>query len=106
MGERATNLLVEIDQYVVGQFERLDGQEHRVPVAALDVGDEAVDALHRVERQSGLLLQGAERAVEVVLLQVLHDQADHAGGGRRALQAGGGGSTDTPSEERERVVLF
>lgn len=49
-------------------------------MAALDVGDEAVDALHRVERQGGLLLQGAQRAVEVVLFQVLHDQADHAGG--------------------------
>lgn len=59
-------------------------------MAVLDVGDEAVDALHRVERQSGLLLQGAQRAIEVVLLQVLHDQADHAGGGRDALQGGGG----------------
>lgn len=89
--ERATNLLVEIDQYVVGQFERLDGQEDRVPVAALDVADEAVDALHRVERQGGLLLQGAQRAVEVVLLQVLHDQADHAGGGQDVLKGGGAG---------------
>lgn len=97
-GWRATNLLIEIDQYVVGQFERLDGQQDRVPVAALDVGDEAVDALHRVERQSCLLLQSAQRAVEVVLLQVLHDQADHAGGEQDALQ--GGGSSESQHARR------
>lgn len=97
-----TNLLVEIDEYVVGKLKRLDGQQDGVPVAALDVGDEAVDALHRVERQGGLLLQGAQRAVEVVLLQVLHDQADHAAGEDRSRYKEEAERPETPQVDTDR----
>lgn len=73
-----THLLVKVNERVVGQLEGLDGQQDTVPVATFDVGDEAVDAFHRVERDGGFLLQGAQRSVEVVLLEILHNQADHA----------------------------
>lgn len=43
----------------------------------VDVCDEALKAFHCVERDGGFFLQGAESAVEVVLLQVLHYEADH-----------------------------
>lgn len=77
-GQTEAHLLVEVDERVVRQLEGLDGQQNRVPVASVHVFDEAFDAFHGVERDGGFLLQGAQRAVQVVLLQVLHDEAEHA----------------------------
>lgn len=48
-------------------------------MAAVNVRHEALDAVHGVQRNGGLLLQGGEGPLQVVFLQILHDQADHAG---------------------------
>lgn len=79
----AAHLLVEVNERVVGQLEGLDGQKDGVPVATVNVRYEAVDALHCVERDGGFLLQGCQRSIQVVLLEVLHDEADHTTGTRR-----------------------
>lgn len=73
-----SHLLIEVYQGLIWQLERLDGLEDRVPVAAVDVRHEAFDAVHGVERNRGLLLEGDQGPLEIVLLQVLHDQTDHA----------------------------
>lgn len=72
------HLLIEINEGLVGQLQRLYGLQHRVPVPTVDVCHEALNAVHGVERHSGLLLKGGERPVEAVFLQVLHDEPDHA----------------------------
>lgn len=72
------HLLIQVNQGLVGQLEGLDGLQDGVPVAAVYVGHEALDAVHRVERHRGLLLQTEQGPLQVVLLEVLHDQTDHA----------------------------
>lgn len=73
------HLLIEVDQGFIWQLEGLDGLQDGVPVSAVDVRYKTLDAVHRVQRHRGLLLQGGEGPVQIVLLQVLHDQTDHAG---------------------------
>lgn len=73
------HLLVQVNQGLVRQLEGLDGLQDGVPVAAVYVGHEALDAVHRVQRHRGLLLQTEQGPLQVVLLEVLHDQTDHAG---------------------------
>lgn len=72
------HLLIQVNQGLVGQLEGLDGLQDGVPVAAVYVGHKALDAVHRVERHRGLLLQTEQGPLQVVLLEVLHDQTDHA----------------------------
>lgn len=43
------HLLVKVNKRVVGQLQGLDGQQDGVPVAALYIRDETVDAFHCVE---------------------------------------------------------
>lgn len=71
-------LLIEINEEFVGKFQVLDGEQHDVPLAVGDVPNEAVDAVDRVKRHGGLLLKHRQRAVQIILLQILHDQANHA----------------------------
>lgn len=61
-------LLVEVYQGLVWQLEGLDGLQDGVPVAAVDVCHEALDAVHGVQGHGGLLLQGDQGPVQVVLL--------------------------------------
>lgn len=49
-------------------------------MAAVYVRHKALYTVHGVQRHGGLLLQGGQGPVQVVLLQVLHDQTDHAAG--------------------------
>lgn len=72
------HLLVQVDQGFIRQLEGLDRLQDGVPMAAVDVGHKALDAVHRVQRHRGLLLQAEQGPVQVVLLEVLHDQTDHA----------------------------
>lgn len=72
------HLLIQVNQGFIRQLEGLDGLQDGVPVAAVDVGHKALNAVHRVQRHRGLLLQAEQGAVQVVLLEVLHDQTDHA----------------------------
>lgn len=72
------HLFIQVYQGLVGQLQGLDGLQDCVPVAAVDVGHEALYAVHRVQGHRGLLLQGDQGPLQVVLLQVLHDQTDHA----------------------------
>lgn len=55
-GQTEAHLLIEVNESVVGQFEGLDGQQNRVPVASVHVFNEAFDAFHGVERDGGFLL--------------------------------------------------
>lgn len=47
-------------------------------MAVVDIRDEAVDAVDRVERDGRLLLKRRQSAVQIIFLQILHDQANHA----------------------------
>lgn len=72
------HLFIQVDQGLIRQLQGLDGLQDCVPVAAVDVGYETLYAVHRVQGHRGLLLQGGQGPLQVVLLQVLHDQTDHA----------------------------
>lgn len=72
------HLLIQVYEGLIRQLEGLDGLQDGVPVAAVYVGHEALYAVHRVQRHRGLLLQAEQGPVQVVLLEVLHDQTDHA----------------------------
>lgn len=74
----APHLFIQVYQGLIGQFQGLDGLQDCVPVTAVDVGHEALYAVHRVQGHRGLFLQGGQGPLQVVLLQVLHDQTDHA----------------------------
>ena len=49
-------LFVEVDEFVVREFEWLDGLQHRIPVAIVDVWYETVHGIYRVQRNAALLL--------------------------------------------------
>lgn len=72
------HLLIQVNQGFIRQLEGLDGLQDGVPVTAVNVSHEALDAVHRVQRHCGLLLQAEQGSVQVVLLEVLHDQTNHA----------------------------
>ena len=80
LDELDADLLVKVDELLLRQLERLDGPQHGVPVAAVDVGHEGVLRVDSVERDGGLLLQALQGPVEVVLFQVLLDQTHDVGG--------------------------
>ena len=71
------DLLVQIDQLLVRQFECGRGLEDRVPVAVVDVCHEGVLRVHCVKRDARLLLEDREGPTEVTLLEVLLDQTDN-----------------------------
>lgn len=73
-----TYLLVQVNEQLVRKFQILDCEQHNIPVAVVDIGDEAVDAVDRVERDGRLLLKRLQSAVQIIFLQILHDQANHA----------------------------
>lgn len=74
------HLFIKVYEGLIWQLEGLDGLQDRVPVTAVDVGHEALDTVHGVQRHGGLLLQSGQGPVQVVFFQVLHDQTDHAVG--------------------------
>ena len=56
LDELDDDLLVEIDELVVGQLECLDGLEDRVPVAARYLAREAIDRVNCVQAHTCLVL--------------------------------------------------
>lgn len=72
------HLFIQVYQGLIWQFEGLDGLQDSIPVAAVYVCHEALYTVHSVQRHGGLLLQGDESPVQIVFLQVLHNQTDHA----------------------------
>lgn len=75
---KVTYLFVQVNEQLVRKFQILDCEQHYIPVAVVDIGDEAVDAVDRVERDGRLLLKRRQSAVQIIFLQILHDQANHA----------------------------
>lgn len=75
---RTSHLLIEVYQGFIRQLERLDSLQDCVPVAAVNVRNEALYTVHSIQRNGGLLLQGGQSPLQIVLLQILHDQTYHA----------------------------
>lgn len=75
---RASHLLIEVYQGFIWQLERLDSLQDCVPMAAVNVRNEALYTVHSIQRNGGLLLQGGQSPLQIVLLQILHDQTYHA----------------------------
>lgn len=75
---RTPHLLIEVYQGFIWQLEGLDRLQDCVPVAAVNVRNEALDTVHSIQRDGGLLLQGGQSPLQIVLLQILHDQTNHA----------------------------
>lgn len=78
--EHKPHLFIKVYQSLIWQLEGLDGLQDCVPVAAVYVRHEALYTVHSVQGHGGLLLQGGQSPVQVIFLQVLHDQTDHAVG--------------------------
>lgn len=76
--ESTTYLFIEINEQCVRKFQVLDREKHYVPVPVGDVRNEAVDAVHSVQGHGRLLLKHRQRPVQIILLQILHDQANDA----------------------------
>ena len=72
------HLLIEVNECLIGQLERLYGLQHRVPVAMVDLRHKALDAVHRVEGDTALLLRNR-----------VHREGGGGGGGGAICREGG-----------------
>ena len=100
MCECGEDLFVEGDECLIRQFQRLHNLtkntknrtlnthtnplhiltnlQYSVPVSVCNLSHEAFDAVHSVECDGRLLLQCRQGPRQIVLLQVLLDQTNHA----------------------------
>jgi len=51
-----TDLLIKIDQFLIGKFQGLDSLKNSIPVTIVDIGYKAVHRVDSVERYTSLLL--------------------------------------------------
>eukprot|EP00968_Pinguiococcus_pyrenoidosus_P027961 scaffold7585_cov267-Pinguiococcus_pyrenoidosus.AAC.2 len=70
-------LLVQQPQRGAGQARVLQLRKHLVPLSIGDVSGQSVRAVHGVESDGALGLQRAQRGVQALLVQELHDEANH-----------------------------
>lgn len=84
----SSHLLIEVYQGFIWELEGLDSLQDRIPVTAVNVRHEAFDAVHGVQRHRGLLLEGGQTPLEIIFLQILHDQTyDAVEEGKKKNQA-------------------